>query len=51
MGAPMVGVVTKPFQFEGAKRMRQAEAGVEALQKMVDDIDHHSKSKPVPPCE
>jgi len=33
-----VGVVTKPFQFEGAKRMRQAEEGVEALQKMVDTL-------------
>jgi cell division protein FtsZ len=33
-----VGVVTKPFQFEGAKRMRLAEEGVEALQKMVDTL-------------
>ena len=38
MGVLTVGVVTKPFQFEGAKRMRQAEAGVEALQKMVDTL-------------
>jgi cell division protein FtsZ len=30
--------VTKPFQFEGAKRMRQAEEGVEALQRMVDTL-------------
>ena len=33
-----VGVVTKPFQFEGAKRMRQAEDGVDALQKVVDTL-------------
>ena len=38
MGVLTVGVVTKPFQFEGGKRMRQAEAGVEALQKMVDTL-------------
>ena len=38
MGVLTVGVVTKPFQFEGAKRMLQAEAGVEALQKMVDTL-------------
>ena len=30
LGVLTVGVVTKPFQFEGAKRMRQAEEGVEA---------------------
>jgi cell division protein FtsZ len=33
-----VGVVTKPFQFEGSKRMRQAEEGVESLQKVVDTL-------------
>jgi len=38
LGVLTVGVVTKPFQFEGAKRMRQAEDGVEALQKMVDTL-------------
>jgi cell division protein FtsZ len=38
MGVLTVGVVTKPFQFEGAKRMKQAEAGVEALQKVVDTL-------------
>ena len=38
LGVLTVGVVTKPFQFEGVKRMRQAEAGVEALQKMVDTL-------------
>ena len=38
LGVLTVGVVTKPFQFEGAKRMRQAEAGVEALQQVVDTL-------------
>ncbi len=38
LGVLTVGVVTKPFQFEGAKRMRQAEEGVEMLQKMVDTL-------------
>jgi len=38
LGVLTVGVVTKPFQFEGTKRMRQAEEGVEALQKVVDTL-------------
>ena len=38
MGILTVGVVTKPFAFEGAKRMRQAENGVEELQKVVDTL-------------
>lgn len=38
MGILTVGVVTKPFQFEGSKRMRQADEGVEALQKVVDTL-------------
>lgn len=38
LGVLTVGVVTKPFQFEGAKRMRQADEGVEQLQKMVDTL-------------
>ncbi|MDU8943102.1 cell division protein FtsZ [Ovoidimarina sediminis] len=38
LGVLTVGVVTKPFQFEGQKRMRQAEEGVEVLQKMVDTL-------------
>ncbi|QAX30230.1 cell division protein FtsZ [Leisingera sp. NJS204] len=38
LGVLTVGVVTKPFQFEGLKRMRQAEAGVESLQKVVDTL-------------
>lgn len=38
LGVLTVGVVTKPFAFEGNKRMRQAEEGVEALQKVVDTL-------------
>ncbi|WP_397542279.1 cell division protein FtsZ [Roseovarius salis] len=38
LGVLTVGVVTKPFQFEGGKRMRQAEDGVDALQKVVDTL-------------
>jgi cell division protein FtsZ len=38
MGALTVGVVTKPFHFEGRKRMRQAEQGLEELQKAVDTL-------------
>jgi len=38
MGVLTVGVVTKPFQFEGARRMRQAEDGVEDLQRVVDTL-------------
>jgi len=38
MGALTVGVVTKPFTFEGRKRASQAEAGIEALSKKVDTL-------------
>ena len=38
MGMLTVGVVTKPFSFEGARRMRSAEAGIEELQKHVDTL-------------
>ena len=37
-GILTVGVVTKPFHFEGAKRMRVAESGIEELQKYVDTL-------------
>jgi cell division protein FtsZ len=37
-GALTVGVVSKPFDFEGAHRMRQAEAGIEELSKHVDTL-------------
>jgi len=37
-GILTVGVVTKPFSFEGQRRMRLAEAGIEELQKNVDTL-------------
>ena len=37
-GILTVGVVTKPFRFEGANRMRQAEAGIAALADKVDSL-------------
>ncbi|MDP3675851.1 MAG: cell division protein FtsZ [Novosphingobium sp.] len=37
-GELTVGVVTKPFLFEGTRRMRAAEAGIEELQKHVDTL-------------
>src|SRR5215467_9488715 len=37
-GILTVGVVTKPFHFEGARRMRMAEAGITELQKSVDTL-------------
>ncbi|MBV6631860.1 MAG: cell division protein FtsZ [Alphaproteobacteria bacterium] len=37
-GILTVGVVTKPFQFEGAHRMRTAEAGIKELQAYVDTL-------------
>jgi len=38
MGILTVGVVTKPFQFEGARRMRVAGDGITELQKSVDTL-------------
>jgi len=37
-GMLTVGVVTKPFQFEGANRMRIADAGIEEMQQFVDTL-------------
>jgi cell division protein FtsZ len=37
-GLLTVGVVTKPFHFEGAHRMRLAEAGLQELQEVVDTL-------------
>ncbi len=37
-GILTVGVVTKPFSFEGARRMRSADAGIEELQTHVDTL-------------
>src|ERR671937_859170 len=38
IGALTVGVVTRPFEFEGAQRSRQAEEGIERLREMVDTL-------------
>src|SRR5687767_2001197 len=37
-GALVVGIVTKPFLFEGRKRMRQAEYGIAEMRKSVDTM-------------
>mmetsp|Transcript_9715 Transcript_9715/g.14441 ORF Transcript_9715/g.14441 Transcript_9715/m.14441 type:complete len:439 (-) Transcript_9715:18-1334(-) len=37
-GCLTVGVVTKPFAFEGRKRMKQAEAAIDTLRKHVDTL-------------
>lgn len=37
-GILTVGVVTKPFHFEGVHRMQQAEKGIEAMQEYVDTL-------------
>ena len=38
MGILTVGVVTKPFRFEGMRRMKQAEGGIEELRNKVDSL-------------
>ncbi|HVW19148.1 MAG TPA: cell division protein FtsZ [Solirubrobacteraceae bacterium] len=38
IGALTVGVVTKPFEFEGTQRTRQAEEGIERLREVVDTL-------------
>ena len=45
MGILTVGVVTKPFRFEGARRMRQALEGIEELSKNVDTLITISNDK------
>jgi cell division protein FtsZ len=38
VGALTVGIITKPFLFEGRKRMRQAEIGISEMRKQVDTM-------------
>ena len=38
LGALTVGVVTKPFKFEGARRMRQADEGIARLTEVADTL-------------
>ena len=42
MGILTVGVVTKPFMFEGRKRMQHAERGVENLKGTVDTLSYNT---------
>ena len=37
-GALTVAIVTKPFNFEGSRRMAQAEAGLEELKQYTDSL-------------
>lgn len=38
MGALTIGVVTKPFEFEGRRRIQQADVGIEILREHVDTL-------------
>ena len=38
IGALTVGVVTRPFEFEGSQRQRQAQEGIDRLREMVDTL-------------
>src|SRR3989449_4416227 len=38
LGALTIGIVTRPFLFEGRKRMRQAEMGIAEMRKHVDTM-------------
>src|SRR5262249_57229095 len=38
LGILTIGVVTKPFHFEGQRRMRLAEAGIAEMQRVVDTL-------------
>ena len=38
LGALTIGVVTRPFNFEGSRRMNQAENGIKALREEVDTL-------------
>jgi len=51
MGILTVGVVTKPFSFEGKKRMDQANLGLEFLKKYVDSLVVVPNDKLLQNCE
>ena len=46
LGALTVGVVTKPFAFEGKKRSSQAEEGIAELKRGRRHADHHPQRAP-----
>ncbi|MBR2808929.1 MAG: cell division protein FtsZ [Erysipelotrichaceae bacterium] len=50
LGALTVGIVTKPFSFEGNKRMAQAMAGLEEMKKYVDSLIIISNNKVLEVC-
>ena len=50
MGILTIGVVTKPFTFEGKKRLSQAERGIESLKGKVDTLVVIPNDKLFPPC-
>lgn len=51
MGILTVGVVTKPFSFEGAKRKKQADLGINFLKKYVDSLVIVPNDKLLQNCE
>lgn len=51
MGILTVGVVTKPFSFEGAKRRKQAELGIGFLKRYVDSLVVVPNDKLLQNCE
>jgi cell division protein FtsZ len=40
LGALTVGIVTKPFNFEGPQRMKRAQAGIEEMEKNCDTLQY-----------
>ncbi|MCB0886417.1 MAG: cell division protein FtsZ, partial [Propionibacteriaceae bacterium] len=38
LGALTIGVVTRPFSFEGRRRATQADSGIESLREEVDTL-------------
>ncbi len=46
LGALSVAVVTKPFAFEGKRRMLQAEQALQELIGVVDTVHRHSQRAP-----
>ena len=46
VGALTIGVVTRPFTFEGARRAQSAEAGIEKLERTRRYADRHPQRSP-----
>ena len=47
LGALTIGVVTKPFQFEGKRRMTQA---LQGLEKLKENVDAHNNARCIQRC-